>query len=74
MRHLLVGLALAGTLLTGNGTVDDDYTVCMYLDHVDTHYEVIASFSPLVAYDALAYPIEVWLPLDKHIASLGCGC
>lgn len=70
MRYLLVGLALASTLITGKGEVDDDYTVCMYLDHVDTHYDVIVSFSPLVAYDALAYPLEIWLPLDKMISSL----
>lgn len=75
--HTILATVLALALLIQPGTQpaeNPDAAFCEWLDLVDTHWDVIASFSEYVVYDTLAYPLGITQYVNERLITAGCAC
>lgn len=70
--HIFLALTLTLALLIQPAVPPDDSAFCEWLDLVDTHWDVIASFSELVTYDTLAYPYGIAQYVNARLIEAGC--
>jgi hypothetical protein len=70
--HCLCAVLVAGALLVQPADVEAQPEFCAWLDAVDTHYDVLASFAPSVAYDSLAYPQPLADAVSARLIAAGC--
>lgn len=71
MKNLyLAALFILSPILTPWTYTDPAF--CDWLDYADTHWDVLASFSPDRAYDILAYPKPLAMQVEERIELSGC--
>lgn len=73
--HTILAAVLALALLiqpSAPPAENPDAGFCEWLDLVDTHWDVLASFSEYVAYDTLAYPLGIAQYVNERLITADC--